>query len=213
MAARFRKPEVDLVGKSAKKFGRDSGMGVLLLHHERNVVRDRICEREPGSISARSHHTHRRLAAHFAGDATPRRHRAANRLPVLPRTRTIERVQIEQLEGKSNLGQYIPLDPPLGTDEERFHAWIGLYQRARDRQPWIEVASCATAGEDDPHRAGSACRARGSVAATPNTFSRVLPMFTSIPVMTRERIRLERPYEMKGSVRPVVGSKPVATPI
>ena len=40
----------------------------------------------------------------------------------------------------------------------------------------------------------------GSVAAAPKTFSRVLPMFTRMPVMRSDRTRLERPYEMNGSV-------------
>ena len=38
-------------------------------------------------------------------------------------------------------------------------------------------------------------------------------MFTRIPVNSIVSTRLERPYEMNGSVRPVVGSRPITTPM
>jgi len=51
------------------------------------------------------------------------------------------------------------------------------------------------------------------VAELPSTRSRVLPMFTRIPVNNIVRTRFERPYETNGSVNPVVGSNPITTPM
>ena len=168
-------------------------MRVLLLQHKWNIVSEGIAERQPGRIPASPHHTRGVLAAHLASDPAPRAQRTTNGLPVFPRTCAIERVQIEELERKAYLRQHVALDASLCANEEWLDARIGLDERARYREAGIQVATGATASEDNPHRAGSARRARGSVAATPNTFSRVLPMLIRIPVMTRERIRLERP--------------------
>jgi hypothetical protein len=38
-------------------------------------------------------------------------------------------------------------------------------------------------------------------------------MFTSTPVMSSDSTRFDRPYEMNGSVSPVVGSSPITTPM
>jgi hypothetical protein len=55
--------------------------------------------------------------------------------------------------------------------------------------------------------------ASGFVAVLPITRSRALPIFTRIPVNNIVRIRFERPYETNGSVSPVVGKRPITTPM
>src|ERR1700687_677102 len=102
-------------------------------------------------------------------------------------------MQIEQLERGSNLRQDVFLDAPPGANEEWLDTWISLHESARDRESGVQVSPGAAAREDHPHLAGSARRARGSVAASPNTLSRLLPMLTRMPVMTSESIRFERP--------------------
>jgi hypothetical protein len=38
-------------------------------------------------------------------------------------------------------------------------------------------------------------------------------MLTSIPVMRRDRTMFDLPYDMNGRVSPVVGRRPIATPM
>src|SRR4051812_14698573 len=204
---------MNLGSESAEEFRRDSWKSVLLLQHEWNLMGRRVSERETRSVSTGTHDARRRLAPYLAGDRAPGAERSAKGLPVLPWTRAIERMEVKQLEGKSRLRQHVALDPTSGANEKRLDARIGALQSACDGETRVEVSARAPARENHPHRAGSARSGSGSVAAAPNTFSRELPMFTSIPVMTSERTRLERPYEMNGSVSPVVGSNPVATPM
>src|SRR2546423_3221673 len=102
-------------------------------------------------------------------------------------------MQIEQRERESNLGQHILLDAALGANEEGLDPRICFHKSARDREPGIQVTPGAAPGEDHPHPAGIARRASGSVAASPNTLSRLLPMLTRMPVMRSERTRFERP--------------------
>src|SRR4051812_30159792 len=102
-------------------------------------------------------------------------------------------MEIEQLEGKADLRQHVPLDPTARADEKGLDARVFLNQGARNREPGIQMPPGSPAREDDPHRAGSARRARGSVAEGPNAFSRVLPMFTRIPVMRSDKMRFDRP--------------------
>src|SRR5580765_6813865 len=147
MALRLREPKVYLVGKSAEELRRDTRMRVLLLHHERNVVRDGVPERQSGGVAAGSHHACWGLTPHFPGYPAPCGHRAANRLPVLPGPGTIERVEIEQLKSKPDLRKHVPFDAALRTDEERLDAPICFYKSPRDCQPRIKVAASATAGE------------------------------------------------------------------
>src|ERR1051326_597825 len=105
--------------------------------------------------------------------------------------------------------QDIAFDTAPRADEERLNGGIEFHQLARDGESGIEMSAGAAPGEDDSH-AGTAS---GSVAAAPTTFSRVLPMFTRMPVNRRVSTRFDRPYEMKGSVSPVVGSNPSTTPM
>src|SRR5205085_9821107 len=96
------------------------------------------------------------------------------------------------------------------------------HQGARDRETGIQMAAGAAAGEEDawsgffrerPRLTHRDCGVTdGSVALLPMIRSRVLPIFTRIPVNNIVSTRLERPYETKGSVRPVVGNKPITTP-
>src|SRR5205085_3780670 len=140
--------------------------------------------------------------------------RSTKRLPVLPRPRTIERMKVEQLERESDLRQHITLDAAASADEKWFDARVSFLESPGNRQPRVEVSTRPAPREDHPHRdAGRARKASGSAAGPRKVVSRELPMLTRIPVMTRESTRFERPSEMKGSVRPVVGSKPVATPM
>src|SRR4051794_31190106 len=129
-------------------------------------------------------------------------------------------MQVEQEVGEFRPWQDVLLDPALRPDEVGTDARIQSYERAGDRQPGIEVSAGAARGER--HRdlvtrghaqAGLGPRARGSVAPLPITRSFVLPIFTRTPVRNIVSTMLERPYETKGSVRPVVGRSPITTPM
>src|ERR1700740_3153151 len=116
-------------------------------------------------------------------------------------------MQVQQLESESDLRQHVAFDTPPGTNEEGLDAGVGPFQGSGNREARVEVSTRSSAREYHPHRgAGRARKASGSVDPARNTFSRELPMLTRIPVMIRESTRFDRPYEMKGSVSPVVGS-------
>src|SRR3954466_1006785 len=107
-------------------------------------------------------------------------------------------MQVEEQMREFGARQDLALDATLRADEEGLDLRIALHQLTRDRETRIEMSAGAAAGEDPP----PAATAGGSLAAAPTTFSRVLPMFTRMPVKSSVRMRLERPYEMKGSVSP-----------
>ena len=98
-------------------------------------------------------------------------------------------MEIEQQVRKLGGRKHIPLDSAKGSDEERLDPGVKPDELTGDGQARIQVAACPATGEDDPHEAADS----GSVAERPITFSRVLPMFTRIPVKSRVRTRFERP--------------------
>src|SRR6266850_8247255 len=98
-------------------------------------------------------------------------------------------MQIEQQVRELRLRQHVALDPAERTDEEGLHRRIPPDQFPRDREARVEMSAGPASGEDDPH-AGTAI---GSVADPPITFSRLLPMFTRMPVKSNVSTRLERP--------------------
>jgi hypothetical protein len=75
------------------------------------------------------------------------------------------------------------------------------------------MSASAATGENNAHPYARSIANDGSVALPPIIFSRVLPMFTRIPVINMDKTRFDLPYEMNGSVSPVVGSNPAATPM
>ncbi len=100
-------------------------------------------------------------------------------------------MQIEQRERELRAGQDILFDAAPGTDEVRLHRRVEPYERARDGEPRIQVPTgTATRKEDARHETGAT---DGSVADTPYTRSRSLPMFTRMPVMASVSSRFERP--------------------
>src|SRR5579862_7365741 len=103
-------------------------------------------------------------------------------------------MEIEQCVGKFSLREDLALDPAKGADEKRRNRRILADKFAGDREPGIEMSAGSAAGENDPH-AGTAI---GSVAVLPITFSRVLPIFTRMPVNNIVSTRFERPNEMNG---------------
>src|SRR3982751_6757431 len=145
---------MNLGSESAEEFRRDSRKSVLLLQHEWNLMGRRVRERETRSVSTGTHHARRGLAPHLARYGAPRAERSAKRLPVLPRTRPIKRMEVEQLECKSRLRQHVALDPPSGADEKRLDARIGAPESARDGETRVEVSARAATRENHPHRAG-----------------------------------------------------------
>src|ERR1017187_1989367 len=122
-------------------------------------------------------------------------------------------MQVEQRVRKLRGRQPVPLAAPPRTDEVRPHRRIEPDDGPRDREPGIQVSAGAATGEEDVHRAATMSDPVGSVAPSPITRSRTLPMFTSMPVISMESTRFDRPKEMNGSVRPVVGSSPMTTPM
>ena len=81
-------------------------------------------------------------------------------------------MQIEQLVLELRGRQHIPLDAALRADEERLDAGSSRTQRARDRQPGIEVSASSSAGENDSHRATQRLQREraGRSAARPDDF-------------------------------------------
>src|SRR5689334_23847666 len=190
----------------------NSRMRILLLQHQWNSMHRSVREREARCVATSADDTRRRFTSHFARDPAPRSECPANCFPVFPGSGAIERMEIQQLEGEARLRQDVLFDAALRTNEKRLDARVSLLQHARNREAGIEVSTRAPAREKHPHRAGSASRPTGPVAARAG-FSRVLPMLTRMPVITSDSTRLERPYEINGRVNPVVGSKPIATPM
>ena len=86
--------------------------------------------------------------------------------------------------------------PALGADQHRLEIGPPATKLRGERQRGHQVPAGATAR--DEHGAHGVA---GSVAGRP----RIRPMFTRMPVATSEMTRLERPYDMNGSVSPVVG--------
>src|SRR5688572_11447967 len=119
-------------------------------------------------------------------------------------------MQVEKLVRELGGREHVPLDSAPGANEEWPQRGLQADEGPRNGERWVEMTACTAARDEDSHQAGAAS---GSVAAAPCTRSFVLPMFTSKPVMNKERTRLDRPYEMNGSVSPVVGSSPTTTPM
>src|SRR3954463_5063560 len=103
---------MNLGSESAEEFRRDSRKSVLLLQHEWNPMGRRVGERETRSVSAGAHDARRRLAPYLARYCAPGAERSAKGLPILPWTRSIKRMEVEQLEGKTRLRQHVALDAP-----------------------------------------------------------------------------------------------------
>src|SRR5690606_39174772 len=90
------------------------------------------------------------------------------------------------------------LDAALGTDEIHFESVIAPLERLRERERRIEVPAGTATSEEDPgpgrgsghHTLSSLCRARES----------------RTPTAAKLTMRPLRPYDMNGSVTPVVGS-------
>lgn len=123
-------------------------------------------------------------------------------------------MQVEQHVGEPGARQHVALDAALRTDEERCERRVLAHQRTRDGQAGIEMSTGPAAGEPHPSRPGhhAGLETSGSVALTPYTRSRSLPMFTRMPVIAMVSTRLDRPYDTNGKVRPVLGNRPITTP-
>src|ERR1041385_3743948 len=118
-------------------------------------------------------------------------------------------MKVEQQVRKLGLRQHVALYSAQRAHEERRNRRIAPYECPSDCESRIQMPAGPAPGENDPH----AVTANGLVAAAPTTFSRVLPMFTRIPVKRSVSTRFDRPYEMNGSVSPVVGNSPRTTPM
>jgi len=185
---------MNLRRKPAEEASSYTRVGVLFLQHERNSMRGGVGECQSRRVPAGADYARRWLASHLCAYHPPRCQSSSSGFPVLPRPRPIERMQIEQLECKSDLRQYVALDSPSGTDEERLDAWVSVFQRSGNREARVEVSTRSSAREYHPHRgAGRARNASGSADPARNTFSRELPMLTRIAVMIRESTRFDRP--------------------
>src|SRR6185312_4362245 len=202
--------EVDLAGMAAEPSRGEAGHAVLLLERDRHAVRHRVGQPGARSIAAGAQHQRGSRRLHLPPQHAPRAGEPQRGLPVLPGPRTIERMQIEQQVRELRCRQDITLDTAPGANENRPNARVGSDQCPGNRESWIEVSARAAASEPDDHGVEAVS---GLVARSPTTRSRVLPILTRMPVMRIESTRFVRPYEMNGKVRPVVGSKPITTPM
>src|SRR5439155_3446614 len=205
----LRKGEIHLARPAAEHARRQAWQRVTGLFDDRNAVRNAVGERRAGSIAAGANDETWPLFADHAPDAAPRREQAGDGAPVVPYPRAIRRMQGEEHVRKAGPGQDVALDTAPGPDEVRLDVGPQSLHGSRDRQAGIQVSACPAAGEQDSHRRP----AKGFVAPTPSTRSRVLPMFTRTPVTNMVSTRFDRPYDTNGSVRPVVGRRPMTTPM
>ena len=152
-------------------------------------------QRDRGCVAARGDDELRWIFGGELTDRAPSTGRAEKCAPVVPRRSTIERMQIQQHERKFCRRQNVLFDTALRANKERCNLWRDLHERARNRQSWIEVSTGTATGKKDSHlrRAYSDADVSGSVAFSPYTRSRELPMFTRIPVITSVRTRFDRP--------------------
>ena len=102
-------------------------------------------------------------------------------------------MKIEQLELKLGCRKYLTLDSPMCADEERVNRWIGALQSSGDCETGIEMSAGASSGEENAHPYARSIANDGSVARPPITFSRVLPMFTRMPVINIDSTRFDLP--------------------
>src|SRR5258708_12355573 len=204
-----RKAQIDLARPAAEAARGDPRMTVSRLLHERQLMSYRICQHQSRRIATRADDQGRSLVVHHARNRTPAREGASDRSPVLPDRRPIQRMQVKKEVRKFGLRQHVALDAAQRPDKERFHGRVVSYQLARDGEACVEMSAAPSTREHNPHTAS----AMGSVADPPITLSRVLPMFTRMPVKRSVSTRFDRPNETNGNVSPVVGSNPRTTPI
>ena len=102
-------------------------------------------------------------------------------------------MQVEQLKLELRRGQDSPLDPTQRPDKVWIRARLESAHCTGNRQSGIEMSASAATGEENAHPYARSNTNDGSVARPPITFSRVLPMFTSMPVISIERTRLDLP--------------------
>ena len=99
-------------------------------------------------------------------------------------------MQIQQRVWKLRLWQYLTFHPARRTNKIRLDAGLEFYEGARDRESGIEMSARATSGENHmqcDHRMAEL------IHGVPKTRSRVLPMFTTIPVISIDSNRFDRP--------------------
>jgi hypothetical protein len=161
---------VNLRGIPAEEPSCEARIGVLLLEHDRNGVIRRVSKSHPGSVPAGSYDAGGRLALDLGVDAIPRRNHAAKRSPVLPRSRTIKRMEIEQLERETCLGKNLALDSSMGPDKKGLDPPVLFYHCAGDRESRVKVPAGSSTREQNPHCAGSARNGAGLGASATKTF-------------------------------------------
>lgn len=102
-------------------------------------------------------------------------------------------MKIEQLELELGRWQHLSLDTAKRTDEKRLDGWIEPAQRSRNSETGVEMSAGAATGEKNSHPYMLSIANDGSVARPPTTFSRMLPIFTRMPVISIERTRFDLP--------------------
>src|SRR5919197_348582 len=112
-------------------------------------MRGGICEGETRGVSTRPDDRRRCPLTRETAELSPRGDGAANRLPVAPDLRSIQRMQIEENVREFGGRKNVPLDAALSADEERLNVGTQLLQRAGYRQPGIEVPARAATGKED----------------------------------------------------------------
>ncbi len=100
-------------------------------------------------------------------------------------------MQVEQQVWKAGGGQHAVLHTAARANEEWLHGGIETHERARDREPGVQMSTRTAAGKPDGarHQGGDI----GSVAPLPITRSFSLPMLTRMPVSSMESTMLDRP--------------------
>src|SRR5512140_218866 len=207
---RLRIPEVNGAGVAREEASGDARNRILLLQLERDAVRERECERGARCVAAGADHGGGRVRAMLSRERLPGAAQAAHRAPALPRLLPIEGMQIEQQMLEFRLGKYVALDATESTNEKGSHLGSLTHERAFYGEPRIQMSARTATGEHHPHRHAGA-RSSGFVACPPITRSRVLAMFTRMPVIRMDITRFVRPKLTNGSVSPVVGSSPITT--
>src|SRR5262245_19239888 len=192
VSLRLRETQVYLPGPAAHHARGESRPGVLFLQGHRYTSEQRVQAGRTTRVTTGAHYETRAQVAEQAGQTFHTLEQGGHELPVLP-----DATAPERLEGKQRMrqllgGQHTRLHTALRAYEMHGRILTLLTERSRQSNGGIEVTTRAATGEK--HHAHSAF------------LSELRAMLSRMPTAARQTSRLERPYDMKGSVTPVVGT-------
>src|SRR5690606_17686821 len=150
----LRKSEPYLASECREVANGEPGKAVLFLDTDWDPFHRGPCQRCAGCVPTGAHQCRRPFLPGDPIDLSPGAHETASSFLVLPGTRPVERIQVQQPALEFRLRQNFPLDSALSANEVRAHAPVQLHRRARDGKRRVQMSPCAAPGEEDPHSSG-----------------------------------------------------------